>query len=104
MLRRIECKLKNCCSGIVDACYHTNAKSSFAAPKYTNADKMENQMSDCPYSPAFVRSFDCIEQCGNRKQTSTWICPTFKAYVIPQWVRDYSPTHCTNNSFHRMLA
>ncbi len=67
MLRRVEYKLKNYCNGIADACCHTNAQSSFEEHKYTNADKMYNQMSDCAYSPALLRSSNWIEQCGNRK-------------------------------------
>ena len=45
-------------------------------------DNMYNQMSDCPYSPALLRSFHCIEQCEKIKQMLTWICLTFKAYTI----------------------
>ncbi len=71
MLRRVEYKLKSYCNGIADVCCHTSAQSSFAEHKYTNADNMYNQMSDCPYSPALLRSSNCIEQCENRKQTLT---------------------------------
>ncbi len=61
MLKRIEYKFKSYYNSIADVYYYMNTQSSFTEHKYTNASKIYNQISDYPYSPALLRSFNYIE-------------------------------------------